>query len=298
MNLGIIGLDSSHAVQFSRILNGKNELFHISGHPVTAAYPGPVSSDFDMSRERMENFTRSVAEEWGVKLYASIAEVMNHSDAVFLEQVDARRRLSQFREIVRFGKPIYVDKPFALSTEDCKAMLKLAKEYSVPVLSTSSLRFADSLTAALKQCELHSVVGADFFGPMPFTPTQPGYFWYGVHMADMLYRTMGTGCSKVSVIHTRQHDVITGVWKDGRIGSIRGNRCGNGNFGGTVYHESGSVFVDVSQDTRGYYECLVEQIIKMFDTGQSPVTNREMTEVVRFLEAAGESLNTGREVEL
>ena len=280
MKLGIIGLDSSHAVQFSRILNGEREPFHIGGHPVTAAYPGPVSQDFDMSRDRMENFTREVAGDWGVKLYSSIAEVMKNSDAVFLEQVDARRRLEQFREMVCFGKPIYVDKPFALNTADCREMFKLAEQYGVPVLSTSSLRFADGLTAALKQCEWHSVIGADFFGPMPFTATQPGYFWYGVHMADMLYRTMGTGCSKVSVIHTR------------------GNRCGNGNFGGTIFHESGSVFIDVSQDKRGYYECLVEQIIRMFDTGQSPVTRQEMTEVVRFLEAAGESLTTGREVVL
>ena len=51
MKLGIIGLDSSHAVQFSRILNGEREPFHIGGHPVTAAYPGPVSQDFDMSRD-------------------------------------------------------------------------------------------------------------------------------------------------------------------------------------------------------------------------------------------------------
>ena len=260
MKLGIIGLDSSHAVQFSRILNGERELFHIGGHPVTAAYPGPVSQDFDMSRDRMENFTREVAGDWGVKLYSSIAEVMKNSDAVFLEQVDARRRLEQFREMVCFGKPIYVDKPFALNTADCREMFKLAGQYGVPVLSTSSLRFADGLTAALKQCEWHSVIGADFFGPMPFTATQPGYFWYGVHMADMLYRTMGTGCSKVSVIHTSEHDIITGVWKDGRIGNIRGNRCGNGNFGGTIFHESGSVFIDVSQDKRGYYECLVEPV--------------------------------------
>ena len=42
----------------------------------------------------------------------------------------------------------------------------------------------------------------------------------------------------------------------------------------------------------------MEQIIKMFDTGQSPVTSQEMMEVVRFLEAAGESLTTGREVVL
>ena len=196
MKLGIIGLDSSHAVQFSRILNGERELFHIGGHPVTAAYPGPVSQDFDMSRDRMENFTREVAGDWGVKLYSSIAEVMKNSDAVFLEQVDARRRLEQFREMVCFGKPIYVDKPFALNTADCREMFKLAGQYGVPVLSTSSLRFADGLTAALKQCEWHSVIGADFFGPMPFTATQPGYFWYGVHMADMLYRTMG-----LSLIH-------------------------------------------------------------------------------------------------
>ena len=91
MKLGIIGLDSSHAVQFSRILNGEREPFHIGGHPVTAAYPGPESQDFDMSRDRMENFTREVAGDWGVKLYSSIAEVMKNSDAVFLEQVDARR---------------------------------------------------------------------------------------------------------------------------------------------------------------------------------------------------------------
>lgn len=298
MKLGIIGLDSSHSVQFSRILNGEKEPFHIVGHMVAAAYQGPISLDFDMSRDRMEEFTKEVTDTWGVKLYSSIAEVMKRSDAVFLEQVDARRRLEQFQEMVCFGKPIYVDKPFALSTADCREMLKMAKQYGVPVLSTSSLRFADSLTAALKQCEGHSVVGADFFGPMPFTATQPGYFWYGVHMADMLCRSMGTGCSKVSVIHTSEHDVITGVWKDGRIGTIRGYRCAGSNFGGTIFHESGNLFIDVSQDTRGYYECLVEQIVRMFDTGQSPVTGQEMTEVVRFLEAANESLTTGREVVL
>ena len=160
MKLGIIGLDSSHAVQFSRILNGEREPFHIGGHPVTAAYPGPVSQDFDMSRDRMENFTREVAGDWGVKLYSSIAEVMKNSDAVFLEQVDARRRLEQFREMVCFGKPIYVDKPFALNTADCREMFKLAEQYGVPVLSTSSLRFADGLTAALKQCEWHSVISS------------------------------------------------------------------------------------------------------------------------------------------
>lgn len=298
MELGIIGLDSSHSVEFSRILNGEMEPYHIGGHRITAAYPGEISKDFAMSRERMDDFTREVSADWGVKLYSSIAEVMERTDGVFLEQVDARKRLKQFREIVRFGKPVFVDKPFVLRVDECQEMCKLAERYQVPVLSTSPLRFADSLTNALQKCEGHSIIGADFFGPMPFTDTQPGYFWYGVHMADMLYRTMGTSCKWVFAAHTEEHDVVTGRWKDGRIATIRGNRCGNGAFGGTIFYESGNVYFDVSRDARGYYESLLEQIIGMFDTGNSPVTNREMEEVVRFLEAANESLESERAVTL
>ncbi|MDO5350511.1 MAG: Gfo/Idh/MocA family oxidoreductase [Lachnospiraceae bacterium] len=296
MKLGMIGLDSSHAVEFARILNGGNEPFHIGGHPVTAACAGEMANDFDMSYQRMDKITRAVTKEWGVKLYPDIPSVMEQADAVFLEQVDARIRVRQFEEIVSFGKPVFVDKPFALSTAECCRMLELADRYGAPVLSASALRFADGLTEALRQCKDHPIHGADFFGPMPFVKTQPGYFWYGVHMADMLYRTMGTGCSRVRAIHTERYDLITGIWKDGRLGTIRGNRVGNGNFGGTVFFGTHSGAVDVSKDSRGYYESLLEAIIAMFDSGTSPVSGDEMTEIVRFLEASNESWQTGREI--
>lgn len=294
MRLGIIGLDSSHAVEFTRILNKEEEPFHIGGHRVAAAYPGEISWDFDMSRERMDGITSQIMDDFGVQLYPSAARVMERVDGVFLEQVDARKRLSQFQEIVSFGKPVFVDKPFALSSVQCREMLSLAEQYGTPVFSSSALRFADGLTGALKRCQGKAVYGADFFGPMPFTDTQPGYFWYGVHMADMLFRVMGTGCERVTAVHTKSHDVVTGVWKDGRIGTIRGSRQGTPSFGGTVYHETGMEFFDVSNDEKGYYECLVEQIIELFDTGKSPVGTVEMAEVVRFLEAAGESLKAGK----
>lgn len=295
MKLGLIGLDSSHAVEFSRILNDKNSRWHIPDHPVIAAYPGEVSMDFPMSRDRMKLFTDQVV-QYGVKLYPDIKSVMERVDAVFLEQVDARKRLMQFEEIVRWGKPVFVDKPFALNLKDCHQMLQLAEKYHVPLLSTSSLRFAEGLEGALARHESGSAWGADFFGPMPFTDTQPGYFWYGVHMADMLFYTLGAECVKVRSVHTEKYDLITGIWSDGRIGTIRGNRCGHGVFGGTVFFGQNREFIDVSLDQRGYYECLAERIIHMFDTGQSPVSNRELAQVMGFLEAANESLVSGNEV--
>lgn len=293
--LGIVGLDSSHAEEFSRILNGASEPFHLPGHPVTAACRGEMAEDFDMSRNRMDAITKQVTKTWGVKLYPDISSVMAQVDGVFLEQVDARKRLGQFTEIASFGKPVFVDKPFALSSADCRKMLDLAEKNRIPLLSTSSLRYADSLTEALASCEKEPVTGADFFGPMPFTRTQPGYFWYGVHMADMLYRVMGTGCSRVRAVHTEAYDGICAVWKDGRIGTIRGIRKGWKNFGGTIFTRNGHVAVDVSRDKRGYYESLLEEIIRMFDTGVSPVGLAEMEEIVRFLEAANDSLETGKE---
>lgn len=293
MRLGIIGLDSSHVVEFTRILN-KEAPFSLGGHRVTAAYPGEVSLDFDMSRDRMEVFTKQITEDFGVQLYSSAAQVVEQVDGILLEQVDARKRLSQFREIVSSRKPVFVDKPFALSGIQCREMLALAKRHGAPVFSSSALRFADGLTRALKRCGENAVYGADFFGPMPFTDTQPGYFWYGVHMVDMLYRVMGTGCERVTAFHTKSHDLVTGVWMDGRIGTIRGSRQGKPSFGGTIYHEAGMEFFDASKDKKGYYECLIEQVTGMLDTGKSPVAAEEMAEVVRFLEAAGESLLAGK----
>ena len=103
MKLGIIGLDSSHAVQFSRILNGEREPFHIGGHPVTVAYPGPVSQDFNRSRDRLENFTREVAGDWGVKLYSSIAEVMKIQMLSFWNRSTQEGGWSSFRRWSALG---------------------------------------------------------------------------------------------------------------------------------------------------------------------------------------------------
>ncbi|MEG0340454.1 MAG: dehydrogenase, partial [Oscillospiraceae bacterium] len=77
-------------------------------------------------------------------------------------------------------------------------------------------------------------------------------------------------------------DVITGEWKDGRIGTIRGNRVGEGSFGGTVYHKGAACAFNTAFDKRGYYDCLLERIIEMFDSAKSPVPLDETIMVTRF----------------
>lgn len=296
LSVGMVGLDTSHVVQFTRLLNDASDPFHVPGARVTTAYLGG-SPDFPLSHTRIPEFREAVEAPYGVRIASSIEEMVDTVDAVLLESVDGRVHLEQFRRIAPAGKPVFIDKPLAVSTADADAIGEVAAQYQVPVLSTSALRYAEGLTRALDSLE-EAVVGAEFYGPTPWQPPIPGWFWYGIHTVDMLYRTLGPGCRRVLATSTPSSDVLVGIWADGRMGTIRGNRVGNAAFGGTVSGTRQVAVVDTRNDVRPYYAMLLTEIVAMFQTGVSPLAGSETREVIRFIEAANESVSTGRWVEL
>ena len=296
VKVGMIGLDTSHVVAFTQLLNNPEAQYHVPGAQVICAFPGG-SPDWEMSWSRLEGFTQQV-QEFGVKIVDSIAEVAQTSDAILLESVDGRVHLAQFREIAPYGKPVFVDKPFAVSYRDAKEMVDLARKYQVPLMSSSALRYAEELTGVLARCEKETIVGADTYGPMAMAPTQPGLFWYGIHAVEMLYAILGRGCRRVTAHRTEDYDVIVGEWEDGRLGTVRGNRRGNNDFGAVVHTTQGSQFVDVYANPKPYYASLLEQVMILFRQKRSPLDIEETLEIVAFIEAANLSRETGRPVEL
>ena len=135
------------------------------------------------------------------------------------------------------------------------------------------------------------MIGGDFFGPIALLEKAPGFFWYGIHSAEMLYASLGTGCRQVTARRSGPYDLIVGEWADGRIGTIRGNRTGNSSFGGVVHREKSSHVFNVSDTTKPYYASLLEEVMR-FLAGETPITPEESLEVIRFLEAANESVET------
>ena len=53
LNIGMIGLDTSHAAAFTKLLNDTSAPFHVPGGRIVAAYPGG-SPDFELSWSRLE----------------------------------------------------------------------------------------------------------------------------------------------------------------------------------------------------------------------------------------------------
>ncbi|MBJ9989819.1 Gfo/Idh/MocA family protein [Paenibacillus sp. S28] len=297
LKIGIIGLDTSHAPLFAELLNNPDHPHHVRGGKVTAAYPGG-SPDFELSIGRVDKFTAEVRDNSGVPIVQSIQEAAENADAILLLSVDGRVHLEQFRQIVPYGKPVFIDKPFAVTTRDAKAIYRLAQEHGIPLMSCSSVRWSEGLGRALDSADQGNIIGVDTYGPMELQSTQPGFYWYGIHAADMLYRSMGKGCKEVTVTTNADHDLAVGIWEDGRVGTLRGNRKGNRRFGALIHREQGTEHVDVYADGKPYYASMLEEVIRMFQTGAAPIDMTETLEVIAFLEAANESRETGRTVKL
>lgn len=297
MKIGIIGLDTSHVVAFTKLLNDPNHPFHVKGGKVVTAFPGG-SPDFELSKSRVEKFTQELQESFQIKIVQSKEEVAEQSDAILLESVDGAVHYEELESIVAYKKPIFIDKPFCLSSQEAKQMVKLVEKHGTPVMSSSALRYAESITKFLKQNDKRLILGADCFGPMEMVDEKQGYFWYGIHLAEMLYTILGPHVQSVSATSTEHHDVLTGYWKDGRIGTIRGKRTGNNQFGTLIHFEDGSEYITIESDDKPFYASLLEQIIRFFEYGVSEVPLSETVEIIRFLEAANESAKVGESIVL
>ncbi len=292
MKVGLIGLDTSHVSKFAEILNDASHPHHIPNARIEAAYPGG-SADLFASYSRVDRFTQELADRRGVRIVDSPKAVAEACDLILITSVDGRVHLSQFREIAPYGKPVFVDKPFAVQFRDAEAMFELASRHRAPLMSCSALRFSGSLSESLALTDKGSLIGADCYGPVELEPTNPGLFWYGIHEIEMLYTAMGPGCTSVTATHNDDHELLVGVWKDGRIGTVRGNRKGNDQYGALLHREHGTDFVDIFAYPKPYYALLLEEIVRMAESGVSPVEPGETLEIIRFIEAANRSRQSG-----
>src|SRR5712692_7353240 len=140
LRVGIIGTDTSHVQQFTRMLNDASAADHVAGARVVAAYKGG-SPDVESSRTRVEKFAAELGSKWGVEIAPDIPTLCSKVDAVLLESVDGRVHLAQARPVIAARKPMFIDKPMASTLEDAREIARLAKAAGVAWFSSSSFRF-------------------------------------------------------------------------------------------------------------------------------------------------------------
>ena len=290
--VGVIGLDTSHALAFTKLMNVDKDP-GVAGFRVVAAYQWG-SRDIISSTNRYPKYVPQM-QEMGVEIVPSIADLLKKVDVVLLETNDGREHLAQAKEVFASGKPVFIDKPLAHNLRDAIKIYEAGKAAGAKWFSSSALRFSEVAVKA-RAGEYGPIRGAALISPSPLEEqgTHNFYTWYGIHGFEPLVAIMGMGVDKVSCFRNDSDDVIIATWKDGRMGELRLQRKS------WIY--SGYVLPEKPKDRKnplvifgGYqgYQPLLKEIVEFFRTGVGPVPNEETLEIMAFMEAAEMSAKRG-----
>jgi hypothetical protein len=287
IKLGMLDFDTSHVVEFTRRLNhvGTDAEQFVEGATVVIGCPG----ESKLSPERVAGFTDQM-KKFGVPLVDKPEDMIGKVDAVLVESVDGTVHYERARPFLEAGIPCYVDKPFTCSVADARKILELAEKKKLPVFSSSSLRYAPEVVEYVADAKHGKVLGCVAYSPCSLSPIperNAGLFHYGIHGVEVLYTLMGPGCQRVTATHEKGVDVVSGQWKDGRVGTFRGIRDGAAPYGFVAFAEKGVQAVAIG--TKFIYRELLKRIVETFKTGKPALDPAVTLEIVAFIEAANTS---------
>ena len=310
LKVGVIGLDNYQAVAFASLFQRAKPGEPLAGFEVVAAFPGG-SPDISESVQGLPRWTERF-EKMGIARVNSIAEVVESADVVMLMSLDGRVHLKQATPVLKASKPLYIGRPMAASLVDVLKMFQLAEEHQAPLFSCSQHRFVPAFSGMRNHPQVGRVLGCSVYGGLQFDPTHADFFWHSIHSAETLFTIMGPGCVSVTRASTPQAELVTGMWRDGRIGTFRGLSGGAVKYSGIVFGEKGILRAGnygrgvptLKTDAKGEhwlaphgeymgYKGLALVMADFFRTRKPPVSAAETIEIFAFLEAAHESKRRG-----
>ena len=292
--VGIIGLDKSHAIAFTKIMNVEKDP-GVAGFRMVAAYQWG-SRDIVSSTNRYPKYIAQM-KEMGVEIAPSIDDLLAKVDCVCLETNDGREHLWQAEKVFKSGKPCFIDKPLAHNLRDAKTIYDLGKRYGAKYFSSSALRYGKAVQAA-RNGEYGKIRAVALTSPSPLEEqgTHNFYSWYGIHGFEPYVTVMGTGAEKVSCFRTETDDAINVAYPDGRVGQLRLFR-NHWVYTGYVLPEKPKDPKNPAVLADGYpgYQPLLRDIVKFFKTGVVPFPPEETLEIFALMEAAEMSAKRGGE---
>lgn len=283
--IGLIDFDTSHVAAFISRINhiGVGNDQWVEGATAVVGCPGKSIIYPERIAKEVEN-----VKKLGLTLVESPEEMLKHNlDAVFIESNSGMQHLERAKFFLSHKLPLFIDKPFTCSRKDALEIFELADKAGVPVMSASSLRYAPEVMAfGQSPAAKNKTLGVFTYGPAPTDDKNPGLFHYGIHPVEVLFTLMGTGCVSVTNVAQDLCEQATGVWSNGRIGSVRGQRPYTG-YGFVTFVDNAVKAHNIT--TAFIYRDLLKAIIGMLETGKSPIDPKETLEIVTFIENARKS---------
>lgn len=155
--IGVIGLSegNGHPYSWSAIFNGY-DTFHMANCPFPVIpnylskqiFPNDFLNDLGQVTHiwtQDKSISINIAKASLIdNISNSIDDMIDEVDVVLLARDDAENHFVHSKSIIEAGKPIFIDKPFALNTDVAIKMLG-SQKYESQIFTCTSLRFSEEL---------------------------------------------------------------------------------------------------------------------------------------------------------
>lgn len=295
IKVAIIGLDTSHSIQFSRRMQDPacepDQLVPGLRAVTCLRFETPFQEKKGLDERQ------SQLESWGVRVTTRFEEAVADCDAIMLEVNDGAYHLDYFKKVAALGKPVFLDKPLATTLEDGRAILRLMRAHNTRVWSGSSIPFCPEVDGT--RSRFTEIARAHVFGALGDAPAGDSLVWYGVHTFEMLQRIMGSGALSARALETKS-SILTvidyGAGREGVVEVIRGMWIYGGRIQGLM-NKDAKVEPFVCNNAYAYRDML-RLVRTFFEGGEAPVDMRTTFEGLAMMAAARQSIESGKAVKV
>ena len=284
MKLAFVGVENSHAPAFLQLIQKNPEKYSDIEVVGVYSYDGAAAD-------------KLVADGLAPRAVRTPGAFLGGADAADCVVNTARHGDNHYEyslPYLRAGIPMFIDKPFAMTTERAGAMVEAAKAGHANLCGGSCLKFAPELTAlkrAMDAGELGNVLSASFAAPVNMSNPYGGFFFYAQHLVQMMTTVFGNHVQSVSA--RARDNAVTAIVTYPHI-DITLHYVGYC-YSAAIYGEKASRHVQIG-DVGALYTPEFDELHTMLRTGVMPETYDDLLYPVSVLEALYLSYKTGREI--
>jgi len=202
MKIGIIGTESTHAASFSHIINKEFQ---------TEEQFRDVKVNYVWGQDCKR--TDQIAHDSSIPFIVSFPEEMlGHVDAVMILERRGNLHLDMAMPFLKAGIPVFIDKPFAGTSDDARKIIQVANQYGARIYGGSTCRYVSAVSnmkRTIQERGMNSLKTAYMQFPADDSNPYGGLEFYGSHLVEMCLSIFGTDYHNVVV--TRSADTITAV---------------------------------------------------------------------------------------
>lgn len=271
--VGLIGLDSSHAEDFLRLLN------------IDQRWPGiEVTAIFGGDRARNDELV-GISQQ--ARPASSIEELVARVDAVIVGARDGRLHLQHALPALQAGKPVFVDKPLACSLADAEAMVLAAERNGAPLLSGSALRWQRA-TQDMKArvAQLNGAPGeVAAYGTWYPQSEYGGPIFYAIHTIELAQELAGPDWRELTL--EEAETPVLGYWAGSTRVTLNFLPAGAGasDFGVTLVAAGDTIHQPIMLE-EDYMAPVLDEIAAMWSAGRSPLSHDHLLAPIALMEEA------------